>query len=108
MAFFVVSEEIVASNERICLKTGSTFKIPVVRDDLTPKSGMIFGSLGYCYSLYLKYVTAAGFGVKKGTEKINDKGEKHLKYYMCTRARHYKNKKLIHWTLIRKKKECAV
>ncbi|KAF5793553.1 hypothetical protein HanXRQr2_Chr08g0317701 [Helianthus annuus] len=40
MAFDIdceLQKEIVASNERICLKTGSTFKIPVVRDDLTPK-----------------------------------------------------------------------
>ncbi|XP_021991072.1 protein FAR1-RELATED SEQUENCE 5-like [Helianthus annuus] len=47
---------------------------------------MIFTSLDDCYSMYVTYAKACGFSVRKGTEKINDKGEKHIKYYMCMRA----------------------
>ncbi|XP_022041643.1 uncharacterized protein LOC110944240 [Helianthus annuus] len=55
---------------------------------------MTFESLDHSYAFYLKYATAEGFAVRKGTEKINAKKEKHIKYYMCMKSSLYKNKKV--------------
>ncbi|KAJ0435897.1 putative transcription factor FAR family [Helianthus annuus] len=55
---------------------------------------MIFTSLDDCYSMYVTYAKTCGFSVRKGTEKINAKGVRHIKYYMFTRAEVYKDKKV--------------
>ncbi|XP_035830052.1 protein FAR1-RELATED SEQUENCE 5-like [Helianthus annuus] len=55
---------------------------------------MIFISLDDCYSMYVTYAKACGFSVRKGTGKINAKGERHIKYYLCTRVGLYKDKKV--------------
>ncbi|XP_022041902.1 protein FAR1-RELATED SEQUENCE 2-like [Helianthus annuus] len=44
--------------------------------------------------MYVKYATAFGFSVRKGTEMKNSKGVLHIKYYMCMRAGVYKDKKV--------------
>ncbi|XP_021985823.1 protein FAR-RED IMPAIRED RESPONSE 1-like [Helianthus annuus] len=44
--------------------------------------------------MYVKYAKECGFSVRKGTTKTNSKGVLHIKYFLCTRARVYKDKKV--------------
>ncbi|XP_021979465.2 protein FAR-RED ELONGATED HYPOCOTYL 3-like [Helianthus annuus] len=55
---------------------------------------MVFSSLKDCYSMYVKYAKESGFSVRKGTTKTSSKGVLHIKYYLCTRSRLYKDKKV--------------
>ena len=67
---------------------------------------MVFSSLDDCYSMYVKYAKECGFSVRKGTTKTNSKGVLHIKYFLCTRAGVYKDKKVD--TLDPNKKERVV
>ncbi|XP_022019100.1 protein FAR1-RELATED SEQUENCE 2-like [Helianthus annuus] len=55
---------------------------------------MVFSSLDDGYSMYVKYAKECGFSVRKGTTKTNSKGVLHIKYFLCTRAEVYKDKKV--------------
>ncbi|KAJ0816898.1 putative transcription factor FAR family [Helianthus annuus] len=77
-----------------CPKTGLSFIIPGVSEEIKPRMDMTFTSLDDCYSIYVTYAKACGFSIRKGTEKINAKGVRYIKYYMCTRAGVYKDKKV--------------
>ncbi|XP_021995749.1 protein FAR-RED IMPAIRED RESPONSE 1-like [Helianthus annuus] len=44
--------------------------------------------------MYVKYAKECGFSVRKGTTKTNSKGVLHIKYFLCTRAGVYKDKKV--------------
>ncbi|XP_035842284.1 protein FAR1-RELATED SEQUENCE 5-like [Helianthus annuus] len=89
-----LSDKVASSSERFCPKTGLPFIIPDVSKEIKPQMDMIFTSLDDCYSMYVTYAKACGFLVRNETAKINAKGEKHIKYYMCMRARVYKDKKV--------------
>ncbi|XP_022007900.1 protein FAR1-RELATED SEQUENCE 5-like [Helianthus annuus] len=44
--------------------------------------------------MYVKYAKECDFSVRKGTTKTNSKGFLHIKYFLCTRAGVYKDKKV--------------
>ncbi|XP_022000690.1 protein FAR-RED IMPAIRED RESPONSE 1-like [Helianthus annuus] len=44
--------------------------------------------------MYVKYAKECGFSVRKWTTKTNSKGVLHIKYFWCTRAGVYKDKKV--------------
>ncbi|KAL8238981.1 hypothetical protein R6Q59_015548 [Mikania micrantha] len=76
-------------------KSGREHYIPDVHEDLKPKFEKIFDSLDNAYVLYKKYAAAGGFFISKATEYYTDpKGEKNLKYLVCSKKGVNKPKKV--------------
>ncbi|XXG83162.1 hypothetical protein AAC387_Pa10g0981 [Persea americana] len=58
--------------------------IPEVDEDKTPRLGLYLHDLEEAYKFYNTYARAAGFGIRRGSDK-KKRGEVYWKQFMCAK-----------------------
>ncbi|KAJ9545059.1 hypothetical protein OSB04_024766 [Centaurea solstitialis] len=65
--------------------SGQKLFIPIVADELKPKTHTVFPSLSEAETMYRNYAAKAGFDVRKDAKKTNKFGDIQTRWFVCSR-----------------------